>query len=138
VLGVLGGAVLGNRIEGSGTQVQNYQQCTTQTFYENRAVSYNVLYEYNGKQYTVNMPNDPGPTVQLQVTPVTAPPQPQATQPGVPMVQAPQAGQTVVTTVPTAVVVPASYPYYYSRPWYPPVSLSIGYVHGWGGHHHRH
>lgn len=136
VLGVLGGAVLGNRIEGSGTQVQNVQQCSTQTFYENRAVSYNVVYEYNGKQYTVTMPNDPGPTVQLQVTPVTAPPpaQPQTIAPAAPMVMAP--APTVVAAAPT-VVVPAGYPYYYARPWYPPVSLSIGYVHGWGGHHHH-
>lgn len=141
VLGVLGGAVLGNRIEGSGTQVQNFQQCSTQTFFENRAVSYNVVYEFNGKQYTVNLPNDPGPTVQLQVTPVSAmpPPPPQTAVPPAPMVMAPAptivAAAPTVLAAPPTVVVPVGYPYYYARPWYPPVSLSIGFVHHSGGGH---
>lgn len=39
-------------------------------FYENRTVAYNVVYEYAGKQYAVQMPNDPGPSIQLQLTPV--------------------------------------------------------------------
>ncbi|MFM9880924.1 MAG: glycine zipper 2TM domain-containing protein, partial [Burkholderiaceae bacterium] len=70
-IGLFGGAVLGDRIEGSnGTEVQNVTQCTTQTFYENRPVAYNVVYEFSGKQYQVQLPQDPGPTIQLQVTPV--------------------------------------------------------------------
>jgi hypothetical protein len=32
--------------------------------------AYNVIYEYAGKQYSVQMPRDPGSFVQLQVTPV--------------------------------------------------------------------
>lgn len=76
VLGVLGGAALGDSIEGSGgTQVQNVQRCTTQNVYENRAVAYNVVYEYAGRQYAVQLASDPGPTIQLQVTPVLAAPQ---------------------------------------------------------------
>lgn len=71
LLGVVGGAVLGNRIEGDGApQTQNVQRCTTQTVYENRTVGYNVTYEYAGKQYTVQMPQDPGQWVRLQVTPL--------------------------------------------------------------------
>jgi hypothetical protein len=31
--------------------------------------AFNVVYEYAGKQYTVQMPNDPGPYVTLQITP---------------------------------------------------------------------
>ena len=46
------------------------QTCSTQNFYENRTVAYNVVYEFNGKQYNVQMPQDPGPTVRLQVTPM--------------------------------------------------------------------
>lgn len=82
ILGLVGGALLGDRIEGSpGAQVQNVQQCSTQTFYENRTVAYNVTYEYAGKQYSVQMPQDPGPYVRLQITPVggstsAAPPAP--------------------------------------------------------------
>lgn len=73
VLGLLGGAILGDRIEGAAApQTQNVQRCTTQTFYESRTMAYNVVYEYAGKQYSVQMPNDPGPTIQLSVTPVGA------------------------------------------------------------------
>ena len=78
VIGLMGGAILGNNIEGSGSQVRNVQQCVTQTVYENRASHYNVVYEYQGTQYNVQMPNDPGQYVRLQVTPVgaiNAPPQ---------------------------------------------------------------
>jgi uncharacterized protein YcfJ len=75
MLGLVGGAVLGNTIEGGGQpQTQNVQHCTTQNVYENRTVGYNVTYEYAGKQYTVQMPQDPGPWVRLQVTPMTPPP----------------------------------------------------------------
>jgi uncharacterized protein YcfJ len=142
VLGVVGGLMLGERVEGGNQQVQNQQTCTTQTFYENRTTSYNVVYEFNGKQYTVNMPQDPGPTVRLQVTPVSAAPEyappapvystpaPAVTTPA-PVVTAPVVTAPVV--VPTTVVYPATY---YARPYYyPPVSLSLGYV--WhGGHRH--
>ena len=73
MIGIFGGAILGDRIEGGGqTQYQTVQNCTSQTFYENRTTSYNVVYEYAGKQYSVQMPNDPGQFVRLQVTPVGA------------------------------------------------------------------
>ena len=80
MLGIIGGAVLGNNIEGNApAQTQNVQRCTTQTVYENQTVGYNVTYEYAGKQYTVQMPQDPGQWVKLQVTP--APMQPGNYQP---------------------------------------------------------
>lgn len=73
VLGLIGGAAVGDNIEGGqSAQVQDAQRCTTQTFNENRPVAYNVVYEFGGRQYAVQMPNDPGPSVQLQVTPVGA------------------------------------------------------------------
>ena len=129
VLGLVGGAILGDRIEGpSAPQVQTVQNCTTQTFFENRTAAYNVVYEYAGKQYNVQLPYDPGPTIRLQVTPVGA-----AQQPAAPVMQ----GQPMTEADP--VVVPAAYPVYaypapYYRPYYAaPVALSIGYVHH-GGH----
>lgn len=72
MLGVVGGAVLGNNLEGSNSQVQNMQQCGTQTTYENRTSYYNVVYEYQGAQYTTQMANDPGGYVRLQVSAVGA------------------------------------------------------------------
>ena len=77
VLGLFGGAVLGDKIEGSSApEVHNVQTCSMQTFYENRTVGYNVVYEFAGKQYSVQMPSDPGPTVRLQITPMVPPPAP--------------------------------------------------------------
>ena len=80
MLGVFGGALLGDNIEGPGRQqVQNVQQCSTQTYYENRPSHYNVVYEYQGTQYSTQMASDPGQFVRLQISPVgglTAPPQP--------------------------------------------------------------
>ena len=75
MLGLFGGAVLGDKIEGPGTpEVRNVQNCSQQMFYENRTMAYNVVYEYAGKQYTVQMPQDPGPTVRLQITPMAPAP----------------------------------------------------------------
>lgn len=44
MLGIFGGAVLGDRIEGAPTaEIQNVQRCAMQTFFENRPVAYNVV-----------------------------------------------------------------------------------------------
>lgn len=83
-IGLMGGAIVGDRVEGGASQVQNVQQCSTQTFYENRATAYNVVYEYQSAQYSVQMAQDPGAYVRLQVSPVGAigPGTSQAPQPG--------------------------------------------------------
>jgi uncharacterized protein YcfJ len=71
MLGLIGGAVVGNNLEGAPTaQVQDVQRCTTQTFFETRTVAYQVAYEFAGKHYTVQMPRDPGSTIRLQITPI--------------------------------------------------------------------
>jgi uncharacterized protein YcfJ len=156
MIGLVGGAMVGNNIEGNRNQVQNVQQCGTQTSYQNRTSHYNVVYEYADKQYTIQMPSDPGPYVRLQVTPVGALPSPQASvQPGFaqpqPVYGQPAYGQPVynqpvysqpvysqpVYVQPAPVV---AYPGYYSRPYYPPIGLSLnfGYSRGGHGHGHRH
>lgn len=167
VLGIFGGAILGDRIEGGGqTQYQTVQNCTSQTFYENRATSYNVVYEYAGKQYSVQMPNDPGPYVRLQVTPVGATQYPSRQFQGT---QQPQTAlpantiyaqqdsaapeQTYQQVAPQPVYVAAApavypvvyqayptYPAYYARPYYPPIgiNLNLGWSNGYYGHGPRH
>ncbi|MBL0420212.1 glycine zipper 2TM domain-containing protein [Ramlibacter sp. AW1] len=72
VIGAVGGAMVGDRVEGPRSQLQQQTQCTTQTFYENRTVAYDVTYEWRGGQYTVQMPHDPGPTISLQLVPTAA------------------------------------------------------------------
>ena len=164
VIGLVGGAMVGDRVEGSNAQVQNVQQCSTQTFYENRASVYNVVYEYQGTQYNTQMATDPGPYVRLQVSPVGAlNQQPQGNQPQTYFQPAPQPGfvQPSNTYVQPAYAAPVVYqaapvyypqpyyaqPYYprpyYARPYYAPyyapvgVSLNFGYSRGYGGHHWR-
>jgi uncharacterized protein YcfJ len=71
MIGVIGGAIAGDKVEGpQATQTQTQQTCTTQQVYENRLTGYNVVYEFAGKQYNVQLPRDPGPTIKLQITPV--------------------------------------------------------------------
>jgi uncharacterized protein YcfJ len=140
VIGLVGGAMVGDRIEGNNQQVQNMQQCTTQTYYENRPSHYNVVYEYQGTQYTTQMATDPGQYVRLQVTPVGAmAPAPQTFQ------SAPAQPQTYVQPSPVyvqpAVVAPVVYPAYYApayyRPYYPPIGLSLNFGYSRGYHHHH-
>ena len=129
VIGLVGGAMVGDRVEGTNNQVQNIQQCSTQTFYENRPSHYNVVYEYQGTQYNVQMAQDPGPYVRLQVTPVGAmnpvrqsgfpiqqvqPAQPQTFYQQMPV----QPGYVVQQPVFLAPVVIESYTSYYGRPYY--------------------
>ena len=72
---LIGGALLGDKVEGSpAPEVRHVQNCTNQVFYENRTTAYNVIYEFAGKQYSVQMPQDPGPSVRLQITPMAPPP----------------------------------------------------------------
>lgn len=69
--GLVGGAMLGNQAEASGpVQYQNMRQCSTQTFYQNRTVGYNVTYEYNGRNYSTQTANPPGKWIALNVQPV--------------------------------------------------------------------
>ena len=78
-IGLFGGAILGNNVEGSKTQTQNVQQCSTVTSYENRTMHYDVVYEYADKRYSIQMLNDPGQYVRLSVTPVGVLPPPNRT-----------------------------------------------------------
>jgi len=78
MIGLVGGAIMGDKIEGSDqpAQVQNVQRCSIQHVLENRISNYQVIYEFGGKQYSVQMPYDPGPTIRLQITPITSLPAP--------------------------------------------------------------
>jgi uncharacterized protein YcfJ len=132
VLGLVGGALLGDRIEGGGQPyVQQTQQCSTQTFYENRTVAYNVVYEYAGKQYSVQMPSDPGPYVRLQITPVGSTPPPPAPVVSHGYVQ-PMVNETVYVEPPAACPVYQPRPYY--QPYYAPIGLNLNF--GISGHRH--
>jgi uncharacterized protein YcfJ len=145
VLGAVGGSVVGDRIEGSPeAELRSVQNCSTQNFYESRTVAYNVVYEYAGKQYTAQMPHDPGPTLALQIGPADAVSSSQAPQAPQPQQQRSYAADIPVYDEPPPVVVAQPvYPVYYPRPYYyyPPVRLDLGFGYwggGYRGHSHRH
>jgi uncharacterized protein YcfJ len=144
-LGIMGGAIMGDRVEGSpAAQMQQVQQCNTQYVTENQPVGYSVVYEYAGKQYQVQMPNDPGQFVPLQVSPVgaAAPAQAPAYASAPPVYAQPPVYTAPVVITSGTYYQPYYQPYYptYVRPYYPPVgvSLNFGYSSGYYGHrHHR-
>jgi hypothetical protein len=131
------------------------QQCSTQTYYENRPSHFNVVYAYQGTQYNTQMATDPGQFVRLQVTPVggmSPPPQPafqnqhnpsyqplnqplnqQLYQPQTYFQPAPL--QPLQVQQPVSYAQPAygtvfqtveTYPTYYQRPYYAPAIAPIG------------
>lgn len=83
--GVIGGAVLGDRIENDGRQgtTRSVRRCEQQASYQNEVVAYDVVYEFAGQRYSTQMDEEPGRTIPLQVTvnPVGSP---------APMAMAPQ------------------------------------------------
>ncbi len=130
VLGAVGGSVIGDRIEGAGEpELRTVRQCGTQTSYETRAVAYNVVYEFAGKQYTAQMPHDPGPTLALQIGPAGAMGNAMSND----QRQTYAADIPVYEEPPPVVLTQPVYPVYYPRPYYyPPVSLEFGFGY-WGG-----
>jgi len=74
MLGLVGGAMLGDHIEGPGQpQSQLVRRCQPQTQLESHVAGYQVIYEFAGKQYGVQMPTDPGQFIQVRLTPMIPP-----------------------------------------------------------------
>lgn len=75
LIGVMGGAILGDRIEGRGQDsLRTVQECTTQNTVENQTVGYNVVYEYAGREYSMQTDRDPGRYVPVNVQPAYSQP----------------------------------------------------------------
>ena len=129
-VGVLAGALIGNRIEADAapTTAATVQQCQVVSRIETRQVGYDVLYDYNGQRYSARVPTDPGSPgalLALNVSVTAAGAVPVAVDAAPPVAYAPA---TVVYSGP-----PMAYgPVVYGPPVYvgPTVGLSIGT--GWG------
>lgn len=139
MIGIIGGAALGDSVEGlPGAQLRTVQRCTTRNFFENRPVAYNVVYEFGGKQYSVQMPNEPAPTLQLQVTPVNTISQMAPPLRTVTYAQPVYQQQPYVASEPQVYY---TYPgYYYSQTNYVPMAalMGAGIWFGSQGHGYRH
>lgn len=130
VIGLVGGAILGDRIEGgSASRIETVRHCGTQTFYENQTVAYDVVYEYAGRQYRTQMAQDPGRFVRLAVSPVDALPAPRSVAPAPRVVyQQPEfhdpPPQVIYQTPVTRVIVGREFVPHY------PTGPSVVYIHG--------
>ena len=146
-IGLIGGALLGNYIEGNGRPAyQNVQRCGTETYFENRTVGYTVVYEYAGRQYTTQTQNDPGRYIQVQVQPMNSMAYGQNSQSGQTYSTQPDPyynQQQGVPTQPGVVVSTTRYPetvyppLYQQPPLYPnpTVYMELSNRRGGGGHH---
>ncbi len=138
MLGIVGGLMIGDRIEGPpAAQTQNVQRCTTQTMIENRVSTWQVVYEYAGKQYSVQMPYDPGPYVKLQIAPadMMPPPAPPVSVAPTTIYQSAPARVIYSETVfvPTTPVWVTTYPPY---PYRPSIGFNLEYSTGFHRHGH--
>ncbi|AGX87232.1 glycine zipper 2TM domain-containing protein [Candidatus Symbiobacter mobilis] len=69
MLGVMGGAVLGDQLERTTTEPRSVQRCVLQPELEQRIVGYEVVYRYAGRRHTARLPQAPGATIALTVSP---------------------------------------------------------------------
>ena len=131
--GVIGGAILGDSIEGQPAPVaQAVTSCSQQVRYENQIVAYNVVYEYAGRQYSTQTGSPPGEWMPVKVSPAGSVPVQAAIAPPAP---APVVvSQPVITTYPPVIYGPAPYP----APYYYGPGISIRYGHGGWHRHHWH
>jgi hypothetical protein len=93
--------------------------------------AFKVVYELSGRQYAVELPENPGPFIQLQIT--SRPPQNSLPSDGVSVAGA---LPTAVVDQPTVTASAMAYPYvYFSGAIYRPVPIFIGARYRFGGGH---
>lgn len=72
-VGAATGAITGDRIDNNGNEVREYnrpryeERCRVEDNWSQRLTGYNVVYRYNGHDYTAFMPQDPGSSVRVRV-----------------------------------------------------------------------
>jgi uncharacterized protein YcfJ len=131
-LGVIAGALIGDRVEANATPpvAIDTQQCQVVSQMDNRVVGYDVVYDFNGQRYSTRLASDPGNVgdrIALNVTPTAA-----TVAAAVPQTIGVPVGVPVSVPVAAApAVVYAASPYWYG-PVYPPIGLSVDLGYGWG------
>lgn len=72
-VGAATGAIAGDRIDNDGRDVRDYrrpvyeERCSVTDNWSQRLTGYNVVYRYQGHDYTAFLPYDPGSTVKVRV-----------------------------------------------------------------------
>ncbi len=125
------------------------QRCRTEMVTEDRNIGYKVVYEYAGKQHTVQLPFPPGATIELEVTPAVRVPSSGAPSGDPALAAEPAYAEPGYrdTAYPDPVYYSSQpyydpgayyYPYYprsYASPFYPLLGVTLG--HTWGVSHGR-
>jgi hypothetical protein len=112
------------------------------TTYENRTMHYDVVYEYADRRYNIQMANDPGAFVRLQLSPIGIMPpagrSPQSynqyqSEPAVVIVSRPT---VYVQPAPPVAVYPMPYPRFQVAPYHYPPGISLNLGPSPGSHRH--
>lgn len=127
--GVIGGALLGDRVEADGmpSSAVTIPSCHTVNQYQTQRVGYDVVYAYHGQNYSTRLASDPGePGAAL---PLNVSISPVATAPVV------QPAPMTVYAAPQVVYAPS--PMVYSPPVYVTPTVGLSLDAGWGGRYHH-
>ena len=68
IAGTLGGAAVGNEVGRRSEDPRAVERCRTVSDYSERVVGYDVLYRFQGREFTARLPYDPGPELPVNVT----------------------------------------------------------------------
>jgi uncharacterized protein YcfJ len=134
-IGAVAGSAIGNNVEASANPpvAMPTRNCRTVNGVENRVVGYDIVYEYNGQRYSTRLPEDPGPSLAVEVRPAdNAPPDhvgPPATYGAA--LPASTAPAPVYSAVPAAYY-PAPARVYYPAPVAYPAAYYVGPAIGFG------
>jgi uncharacterized protein YcfJ len=68
IAGTLGGAAVGNEVARRNSDPRAVERCRTVADDEDRVVAYDVVYRYQGREFSTRLPYDPGPDLRVSVT----------------------------------------------------------------------
>jgi uncharacterized protein YcfJ len=68
IAGALGGAAVGNEVGRRSDDPRAVERCRTVSDYSDRVVGYDVVYRFQGREFTARLPYDPGPELPVNVT----------------------------------------------------------------------
>jgi uncharacterized protein YcfJ len=68
IAGALGGAAVGNEIARRSDDPRAVERCRTVSDSSDRVVGYDVVYRFQGREFTARLPYDPGPELPVNVT----------------------------------------------------------------------
>jgi uncharacterized protein YcfJ len=70
-IGAVAGSAIGNNVEASANPpvAVPTRNCRTVNGVDDRVVGYDVVYEYHGQRYATRLPEDPGPSLAIDVRP---------------------------------------------------------------------